>query len=112
MTSKDVLKALEICHKGECKDCIYEPDGDCRKRQIIESINVIRELQSDVKILTDANNNLQDLYNEEKEKVEDAKRRLMLTCMKLQTAQDTMIELQRKINELEDWKRGRIYHDF
>lgn len=94
MTDNEIIKALECCSdaKAGCSSCplcslkcaycvkiLCNNALDLIKRQKEE----IKELKSEVSILTDANKNLQELYQEEKEIAEAAKQKAINICKKL-----------------------------
>lgn len=77
---------------AECGSCGIDRNNYMPKLNS-EEINrleaKIKELKSEVLILTDANKNLQELYQEEKEIAETAKQKAINICKKLTTGTGT-----------------------
>ena len=118
LTDSEVVKALKCCfiirdHKG----CPLAQFGsnvtECRREMaenVIDLINrrnaEIKELQSEIKILKDSNINLHELYQNEKEKVAKAKRKVIDIGRALKTAKaDATISFAKRLCD------GRVSND-
>lgn len=94
-TDDEIEKAMWCCINDKCTECPLSNQPKvhgCMKltRNALDLINrrnaEIEELQSEIKILKDSNINLHELYQNEKEKVAKAKRKVIDIGRALKTA--------------------------
>lgn len=92
MSEDELVKTLECCMKAKCDDCpaYIKEIQSCKEIPIFDIAVLInrlkakiKELESEVSILTDANKNLKELYQEEKEIAEAAKQKAINICKKI-----------------------------
>ena len=105
----DIIKALERMSKADPEGFMSRVlklverlqrrcDGERKARYNL--INQRNELKSEISILTDANKNLQELYQEEQAKVEKAKQKVIDAFKKLNTAKSEAVrEFAEKLKE-------------
>ena len=103
MTDNEIIKALEICCKNtNCDGCplgylIYQ--SQCTSELALKSLDLINrqraeieEHKSEIAILKDSNKNLHELYYTEREKVKNAKQKVIDIAKALQLAQSKAIK--------------------
>lgn len=107
MTDNEIIKALGCCATNNCIKCPWRNDFDecvatrafydLIKRQQAE----IEELQSEITLLKQSNANLQELYQGEKEKVANAKQKVIDIAKALKTAKaDAIKEFAERVVDL------------
>lgn len=100
MTDNEIIKALEACKEAdECAICPLRHEKTCFEQLSTATLDLINsqkaeiaELKSEISILTDANENLQDLYREKQAKVETGKQKVIDAFKKLNTAKPEAIK--------------------
>ena len=127
MTDNEIIKALECCNDCDCKGCPCNSDSECKGIDDAEILDLIKrqqaeieELQSEITLLKQSNANLQELYQGEKEKVANAKQKVIDIAKALKTAKaDAIKEFANRLKSLfnfdsipaprDEWDRGYDY---
>ena len=104
MTDNEIIKAWDIClhtnNREDCEICPHSIYGiHCIANLRIDTFNLLKrqqaeieELQSEITLLKQSNANLQELYQCEKEKVANAKQKVIDIAKALKTAKADAIK--------------------
>ena len=123
MTDREIIKAWDIClhtnNREDCEICPHSIHGiHCIANLRIDTFNLLKrqqveieELQSEITLLKQSNANLQELYQGEKEKVANAKQKVIDIAKALKTAKADAIKefaerLKKEGYESIEWSHG------
>lgn len=60
MTDNEIIKALECCEYGACRDCPIYNDSTCMTRCREDALDLIYRQKAEIERLTKENNNLRE----------------------------------------------------